>query len=108
MTFRTCVTFGGTGFIGSHLAQFLVGKQLVEEVVLTDIAPPRPDFSFDTHRVRYVELDVRAPITDSTLPREMDLIANFAAIHREPGHEPHEYFETNLPGADNVCAWAER
>lgn len=38
----------------------------------------------------------------------MDLIANFAAIHREPGHELHEYYETNLPGADNVCAFAEQ
>ena len=36
------------------------------------------------------------------------LIANFAAVHREPGHEDYEYFECNLLGAENVCDWAER
>ncbi|TRZ67277.1 MAG: hypothetical protein D4R98_04450 [Comamonadaceae bacterium] len=35
------------------------------------------------------------------------LVANFAAVHREPGHEDWEYYETNLYGAENVCAWAE-
>jgi nucleoside-diphosphate-sugar epimerase len=39
------------------------------------------------------------------LPRA-DLIFNLAAVHREPGHQAHEYFETNLKGAENVCAWA--
>jgi len=29
-------------------------------------------------------------------------------VHREPGHALHEYYETNLPGAENVCDWAER
>jgi GlcNAc-P-P-Und epimerase len=45
------------------------------------------------------------------LAREMlsdvQLIANFAAVHREPGHEHSEYFETNLRGATNVCQFAE-
>jgi nucleoside-diphosphate-sugar epimerase len=31
---------------------------------------------------------------------------NFAAVHREPGHRPDEYFETNLRGAENVCKLA--
>ena len=35
----------------------------------------------------------------------MTLVANFAAVHREPGHEDWEYFETNLYGAEHVCAW---
>jgi len=33
-------------------------------------------------------------------------IFNLAAVHREPGHEPREYFATNLPGAEHVCAYA--
>src|SRR5690606_15902531 len=49
--------------------------------------------------------DVRTAITWK--PEEsVDLIANFAAVHREPGHEDYEYYQTNLQGADNVCAWA--
>ena len=32
---------------------------------------------------------------------------NFAAVHREPGHAREEYFDTNIAGAKNVCAFAE-
>ena len=34
------------------------------------------------------------------------LIANFAAIHREPGHEDNEYYETNVVGAESVTDFA--
>ncbi len=51
--------------------------------------------------------DVRRPI-DWFPDERVDLVANFAAVHREPGHEDYEYYETNLLGAENVCAWAER
>jgi nucleoside-diphosphate-sugar epimerase len=33
-------------------------------------------------------------------------IYNLAAVHRTPGHPRSEYFETNLLGAENVCAFA--
>jgi nucleoside-diphosphate-sugar epimerase len=33
------------------------------------------------------------------------LVANFAAVHREPGHEDGEYYTTNLLGAATVCRW---
>jgi nucleoside-diphosphate-sugar epimerase len=105
---RRCIIFGGSGFIGSHLAQLLVSDNLCEEVILADINPVRSDFSFDEMRVKHVTLDVRTPIDQWDLPEDVVLIANFAAIHREPGHERHEYFDTNIPGAQNVCAWAEK
>lgn len=108
MKFSICVIFGGTGFIGSHLAQYLIKHELAAEVILADIAPPRPSFTFKEGRVHYVKVDVRQPIESWGLPDSVGLIANFAATHREPGHETHEYYETNLPGADNVCAWAEK
>ena len=41
-------------------------------------------------------------------PTEDDVIFNFAAVHRTPGHEDHEYFETNIRGAENVEAFAEK
>ena len=50
--------------------------------------------------------DVRRPIVNAELPARCDLIVNLAATHREPGHPPHEYYETNLLGAENVCAYA--
>lgn len=36
------------------------------------------------------------------------MIFNFAAVHRTPGHPDIAYFETNILGAENVCAFAER
>jgi nucleoside-diphosphate-sugar epimerase len=104
---KNCVIFGGTGFIGSHFANYLIQNNLVDEVYLADIKPVRSFFSFDNNKVHYVDLDVRKPIDPSLLPSNVALIANFAAIHREPGHEDYEYYETNLYGAENVCAWAE-
>jgi nucleoside-diphosphate-sugar epimerase len=58
-------------------------------------------------RINYCRVDVRNPIGKSGFPDRADLVVNLAAVHREPGHAPHEYFETNLRGAENVCAFAE-
>ena len=102
-----CVIFGGTGFIGSHFAEYLINHNLIDEVYLADISPLRPLYSFDQNRIHYIQLDVRKPIDLRALPGDVTLVANFAAVHREPGHEDWEYYETNLYGAENVCAWAE-
>ena len=104
---RLAVIFGGTGFIGSHFAKFLIDNDCVDEVVLADLSPVRDDFVFPSGRVSYIKIDVRSDPKSWDLPNAVDLIANFAAIHREPGHELSEYYETNLLGAENVCAWAE-
>lgn len=104
-----CVIFGGCGFIGSHLANELLKQRIADRIYLADIAPPRPDFPFlRDERVTFVHVDVREKIASEALPAGADLIVNLAAVHREPGHRPSEYFETNLLGAENVCAWAER
>ncbi len=109
-----CVLFGGTGFIGTHFSRFLLTNNLVDTITLVDIEPPnKPLWSamaraeLSDPRVNYIPLDVCHPIKDSHLPSQVDVVLNFAAIHREPGHEAHEYFETNLRGAENVCQWAE-
>ncbi|WP_443190920.1 NAD-dependent epimerase/dehydratase family protein [Pseudomonas indica] len=108
------VIFGGSGFIGSFFADFLISQAIVDKVYLVDIEPlqvkpsafrcslidGRPD-------IEYVQGDVRRCI-DLQIPDSVELIANFAAVHREPGHEDFEYYETNLLGAENVCAWAEK
>lgn len=110
-----CVLFGGTGFIGTHFARFLLTHNFAKTITLVDIEPPNKPLWSSTARkvlsdprVRYLPIDVCKPIRHADLPDCADLILNFAAIHREPGHEPHEYFETNLKGAENVCQWAEQ
>ncbi len=114
MKIETCVIFGGTGFIGTHFCRHLLENALVEKVVLADIKPlseerrahPVIAENLEKGRILYVKLDVRFRKDFEDLPGSCDLIANFAAVHREPGHQPAEYYETNLPGAENVCWWA--
>lgn len=109
------VIFGGTGFIGLHFTQFLLSRAGFSKVILADIKPPDQHIAHGfikselaTGAVRYIECDVRRPINVNLVPGErIDFIANLAAVHREPGHEPHEYFDTNIPGAHNVCFYAE-
>jgi nucleoside-diphosphate-sugar epimerase len=109
----TAVIFGGTGFVGSHFAEYLLSNKLVSKVILADIAPVRCKFasSLLSEQLRqeaivYAHCDVRLPI-ELESQHEIGLIANFAAVHREPGHLAEEYYETNLLGAEHVCAWAE-
>jgi nucleoside-diphosphate-sugar epimerase len=113
--FPVCVLFGGAGFIGTHFARHLLESRAAEQVYLADLHPPRfADWSSDLQsarrngQVRYMQVDVCQPIRQLELPDRADLVVNLAAVHREPGHEPCEYFSTNLLGAENVCAWAER
>jgi nucleoside-diphosphate-sugar epimerase len=110
-----CVLFGGGGFIGAHFARHLLTTGVMNRVILADIRPPQAELwptalspRESGERVQYVPLDVRQPITQRDLPEHADLVVNLAAVHREPGHQPHEYFETNLLGAEYVCAWAEQ
>ena len=99
-----CVIFGGTGYIGTMLARHFAGQAGVEEIILADLKPPTEPLPA---RTRYVRSDVREPITGELLGVQSDWIFNFAAIHREPGHAEHEYFDTNLRGARHVTAYAE-
>lgn len=90
---RYHIIFGSSGFIGHHYRQFL--KQ--GDCIGLDIAPIKGD----------ILLDIR---TNIWVDQEFDSntsIINLAAIHRTPGHPDYDYFETNIRGAENVCAFAE-
>ena len=109
---ETVVIFGGTGFIGTHLSQFLLCDSAVQEIVLADLNPPRNEGyttalqdALASGRVRYLNCDVRQSLALDAFPHA-DMIFNLAAIHREPGHLASEYYETNLAGAEHVCAYA--
>jgi GlcNAc-P-P-Und epimerase len=89
------VVFGGGGYIGRHLAQ----TRMFDELVSLDHRHTAAD-------VQYI--DVRVPIPASVAgDLSPDWIFLFAAVHREPGHETHEYFETNIAGARNIAAYAD-
>lgn len=101
---RNAIIFGGTGYIGMRLAPYL-RYQGWGRVLLADVKPPVGALPSG---VEYVACDVRRCIGSQIGEWETEWLFNFAAIHREPGHAFHEYFDTNLPGARNVCAYAEQ
>lgn len=111
---------GGTGFIGTHLTNLLNEVHPEAKVWNLDIVEPgtpnpvvknyKPAVcDGETLGSTYIECDIRKPIGDLPFtPTPDDVIFNFAAVHRTPGHEDFEYFETNIRGAENVCAFAEK
>lgn len=101
----TCIIFGGSGYIGTKLAEYLLENQFFSTVYLADIKDSPIEKS---EGIIYNRVDVRNPIPTGIVKHPIDWIFNFAAIHREPGHQSQEYFETNIKGAENVCAFAEK
>lgn len=120
---------GGTGFIGTHLANLIKEQDKNAQVWNLDIVDPNkldkmtdlkeiqeyttikqwksPVKDGDVRKSTFVYCDVRKPIENLPFtPTPDDIIFNFAAVHRTPGHPDHAYFETNIKGAENVCAFA--
>ena len=108
------IIFGGSGFIGTHLIHLLnETKQPEDKIYDLDIVMPGeegvvPGIVEKNDGVEYIRLDVRKSIEFDFTPTENDIIFNLAAVHRTPGHPDNEYFETNIRGAENVTAFAEK
>lgn len=110
---------GGTGFIGTHLANLIAETHPEAKIYNLDIVEPgtplptvknyKPALKEgERHRAQFVYCDVRKPIEVPFEVTPEDVIFNFAAVHRTPGHPDYEYFETNIHGTENVCAFAEK
>lgn len=96
---KVALIFGGSGFIGDHLASELLAKGF--EVHVADLLPPNnPKLSFQY-------CDVRRKI-ELNIARIPDLVFNLAAIHRTPGHDLNEYYVTNVGGTLNILAWCNQ
>jgi nucleoside-diphosphate-sugar epimerase len=95
--------FGGSGFVGRHLQKMIFDQKLFDTICIADIRTPRET----NDRCEYRACDVRKPIDANFCKETPSCIVNLAAVHTSPGHPAHEYFETNILGARNVCAYAE-
>lgn len=109
------IIFGGSGFIGTHLIHLLKEECIKEgdfiydlDIVMPGEEGVVPGLVEENKGVEYIRLDVRNPFDFNFTPTSDDIIFNLAAVHRTPGHEDHEYFETNILGAENVIAFAEK
>lgn len=109
------VIFGGNGFIGSFLCQFLLDNCIVDSIIVIDIqtisekkSKLRSNIMQRYHKnISYMFGDVRSAI-DIPFDGVIKYVFNLAAIHREPGHNNVEYFQTNILGAENVCNFADK
>jgi nucleoside-diphosphate-sugar epimerase len=105
---KSVIVFGGSGFVGTHLVPFLLQKY--EKVFIADIKTPcwHPGTTLpNDSRIEYVTCDVRNQIDKTLFGDTIDCIINLAAVHTSPGHPAHEYFEANIKGATNICAYAQ-
>jgi nucleoside-diphosphate-sugar epimerase len=105
------IIFGGSGFIGTHLIHLLRDEVVKPEdkIYVLDIVMPQDDSVVEKNeRVEYIRLDVRKPIEFDFIQTADDIIFNLAAVHKTPGASDYEYFETNILGAENVTAFAEK
>lgn len=107
---KTAFIFGGSGYIAYFLVNKLIEENRFDKIFLLDIQKPKYFKSIPSN-VEFVECDVRNKIeflVDFEINRKESWIYNFAAVHREPGHERKEYFDTNINGAENINAFAEQ
>lgn len=95
--------FGGSGFIGSHLTKAIKALDANAKIYNLDIVKPVVELDSE-----FISCDVRKTISLPVTPMVDDVIFNFAAVHRTPGHPDREYFETNIRGAENVCDFARK
>jgi nucleoside-diphosphate-sugar epimerase len=100
----SCIIFGGSGFVGTHLTKRLLATGRFDKVIIADI---KNSLLESIPGVTFQQVDVRETIPSSLAEHgSVEWIFNLAAVHREPGHIANEYFSTNLRGAEHVTQFA--
>ena len=98
---KNILIFGGSGFIGTHLASKNIKQG--NSVYIVDLKNPR----ISDKNITYIKHDVR-DLSLLSLDVKIDVIYNLAAVHTTPGHPTHEYYDTNIAGANSVCEFADK
>ena len=110
---KNTVIFGGRGFLGLHFANYFLIHNKYDLIYLIDISEPKDQFCVKLYekikldnRIKVINKDIREDLRDIQISN-IDIIYDFAAVHREPGHEDNEYFNTNVGGSKNICNFAD-
>jgi nucleoside-diphosphate-sugar epimerase len=97
------IIFGGEGFIGHHLVNYLDKNiDAGSRIYSVDLVKRHELDSCKT----FVNGDVRKYIALNISNSQSSIIYNLAAVHKTPGHNDCEYYETNISGAINICQFA--
>jgi nucleoside-diphosphate-sugar epimerase len=104
---KICIIFGGSGYIGTYLIIRLLKEDIFDKIYVFDKNITKNDH---IDKVLYYQHDVIHEIDFEF--NECDVVQswvfNLAAVHREPGHEDVEYFDTNINGALNINHFLEK
>lgn len=99
---KNIAIFGGSGFIGKHLVELLIQKE-VNSIYILDIMAPQSNHP----KIIYINCDIRLPIKIK-LPDRIDVCYHLAALAKEPGFDWDEYFLVNYIGTKNVIGFCEK
>lgn len=94
---------GGSGYIGSRLAEALAARRKTSSVVIADLAPPRTLPA----KVTFRKLDVRSmdAAADALAEERPDALVHMAFIV-DPTHDEPAMYEVNVNGTFNMLAAA--
>ncbi len=96
---------GGSGFIGTHLINFLLKEYPEAEILNIDIQ----NSSISNRRLNTTLKDIRtADVANFDIKDSFDICIHLAALCKEPGFEWEEYFETNHLGTVNILNLCEK
>ena len=104
---KICIIFGGMGYIGQNLCKKFLEEKIFDKIFVIDL---KVENEKKNEAINYFESDVRSEINLEVGEIDIDSswVFNLAAIHREPGHEYNEYFDTNVNGSENVNRFLEK
>lgn len=98
---------GGSGFVGEHLTEYLLGLNKYDKIINIDLRPPADNSKYPDRNYRYLKMDIRETLAADPFKElgcdKDTVIFNLAAICRIPGYPDIDYFRTNILGAENVC-----
>lgn len=106
---KAAFLFGGSGYISYYIITRFLKQNKFDKYFIYDVKPPLY-FDLLPENIAFINCDVRnsIPVFDHEINTSESWIFNLAAVHREPGHVAQEYFDTNINGAKNINAFAEK